>query len=47
MENIQKNELCKKLDCNHIFHSGCINSWLKRNLECPDYVEMLLLRKQN
>lgn len=35
MENIEKNELCKKLGCNHTFHSGCINSWLSRNLECP------------
>ena len=24
-----------KLNCGHIFHSGCIDNWLKRTLECP------------
>ena len=22
-------------ECGHIFHSGCIDNWLKRTLECP------------
>lgn len=35
MENIKENDICKKLNCNHIFHSKCINSWLQRSLECP------------
>ena len=35
MENIEENDICKKLNCNHIFHSKCINSWLERTLECP------------
>lgn len=32
---IEENEKCKKLKCGHIFHSECINNWLKRSLECP------------
>ena len=35
MCEIEENEECKKLECGHIFHSGCIDSWLKRTLECP------------
>lgn len=22
-------------ECNHIFHEGCINEWLKKNSKCP------------
>ena len=32
---IEENEDCKKLECGHIFHSACIDNWLKRTLECP------------
>ena len=35
MDNINKNDKCKKLSCGHIFHSSCINNWLSRVLECP------------
>lgn len=35
MENINKNEKCKKLICGHIFHSNCVDTWLNRVLECP------------
>ena len=35
MDNINKNESCKKLECGHIFHSNCIDTWLNRVLECP------------
>tara|TARA_Y100000816_G_C26096178_1_gene580185 strand:+ start:1255 stop:2139 length:885 start_codon:yes stop_codon:yes gene_type:complete len=35
MDNINKNDKCKKLDCGHIFHSSCIDNWLMRVLECP------------
>lgn len=35
MDNINKNDKCKKLSCGHIFHSSCIDNWLSRVLECP------------
>jgi len=35
MCDIEENEECKKLKCGHMFHSSCIDSWLKRTLECP------------
>ena len=35
MCEIEENEECKKLECGHIFHSACIDNWLKRTLECP------------
>jgi len=35
MCEIEENEECKKLECGHIFHSDCIDNWLKRTLECP------------
>ena len=34
-KNTSNNEECKKLECGHIFHSDCIDNWLKRTLECP------------
>ena len=35
MCEIEENEECKKLKCGHMFHSACIDNWLKRTLECP------------
>ena len=35
MCEIEENEECKKLKCGHMFHSNCIDNWLKRTLECP------------
>jgi len=35
MCEIEENEECKRLKCGHIFHSNCIDNWLKRTLECP------------
>merc|ERR1712198_157511 len=26
---------CKKLPCNHIFHSSCLRSWFQRQQTCP------------
>ena len=34
MCEIEENEECKKLKCGHIFHSNCIDNWIKRTLEC-------------
>jgi len=33
--DIEDNDECKKLDCGHMFHIGCIDNWLRRTLECP------------
>tara|TARA_B100001559_G_scaffold317917_1_gene323993 strand:+ start:125 stop:1033 length:909 start_codon:yes stop_codon:yes gene_type:complete len=35
MCEIEENEECKKLKCGHMFHSKCIDNWLRRTLECP------------
>ena len=35
MCEIEENEECKKLQCGHMFHSNCIDNWLRRTLECP------------
>lgn len=35
MDKINKNDSCKKLSCNHVFHSTCIDNWLVKILECP------------
>ena len=26
---------CKKLPCNHIFHTSCLRSWFQRQQTCP------------
>lgn len=26
---------CKKLPCNHIFHTNCLRSWFQRQQTCP------------
>lgn len=28
-------EFCKKLPCNHIFHTSCLRSWFQRQQTCP------------
>jgi len=33
--DIEDNDECKKLECGHMFHIGCIDNWLRRTLECP------------
>jgi len=32
---IKTNSQVKKLLCKHLFHSKCINGWLKHKLKCP------------
>ena len=34
MESIVVDE-CKKTECNHMFHEGCINRWLENASSCP------------
>jgi len=37
MEDIEINSTCKKIpECNHEFHSKCIEPWLKNNKTCPN-----------
>jgi len=35
LENIKKGENITKLDCEHIFHTDCINEWVSRDNTCP------------
>jgi len=34
-ENINKNEIIRKIKCNHYFHVDCIDQWLVNNKTCP------------
>ena len=36
---------CKKLPCNHIFHTSCLRSWFQRQQTCPT-CRMDVLRPQ-
>ncbi|XP_052272357.1 E3 ubiquitin-protein ligase synoviolin B-like isoform X2 [Dreissena polymorpha] len=41
---------CKKLPCNHIFHTSCLRSWFQRQQTCPtcrmEVLQMTPLRSQ-
>ena len=34
-ENIEKNEVIRKIKCNHYFHVDCIDQWLVNHKTCP------------
>ena len=34
-DSINKNSICRKITCGHIFHYECIDKWLETNRKCP------------
>ena len=34
-ERFQSNSIVRKLQCGHIFHIGCIDTWFENNIRCP------------
>lgn len=35
LTGIEDGETCRVFRCNHIFHKRCIDSWLRKKLNCP------------
>ena len=34
-ERFNANSIVRKLQCGHIFHIGCIDTWFENNISCP------------
>lgn len=34
-DNIKKNDIVRKLKCNHIYHQKCCDKWLETHKKCP------------
>ena len=35
LENYNEKDLCRVLDCGHVFHQKCCDDWLKTKDTCP------------
>jgi E3 ubiquitin-protein ligase BIG BROTHER-like protein len=35
MEDFNKNDEIRELDCKHIFHKNCIDKWFTEHKKCP------------
>ncbi|XP_042400704.1 E3 ubiquitin-protein ligase ATL41-like [Zingiber officinale] len=36
LEKLEAGDCCRRLPaCNHVFHSRCVDSWLRRSSRCP------------
>jgi hypothetical protein len=35
ISELESGEVIRKLGCKHVFHKGCIDTWLESNITCP------------
>jgi hypothetical protein len=35
LDDLKPRNVCRQTQCNHVFHSKCIEKWLKKNAICP------------
>jgi hypothetical protein len=42
-ENLKKGDEIKKLNCNHLFHIKCIDTWLLKEKNCPFCKEEIII----